>query len=42
MVVGHFAHRGDQYCHYGLMLLCSVVIIQDTRRKIVDAPLTHF
>jgi len=40
MVVGIFAHKGSQYCHYGLMLSRSLVIIQDARREIGDAPLT--
>jgi len=40
MVVGIFAHKGGQYCHYGFMLLCSLVIIQDARSEIGDAPLT--
>jgi len=40
MVVGIFAHKGGQYCHYGLMLLCSPVIIQDATPEIGDAPLT--
>jgi hypothetical protein len=40
MVVGSFAHTGGQYCHYGLMLSHSPVIIQDARPEIGDAPLT--
>jgi len=40
MVVGVFAHKGGQYCYYGLMLSRSLVIIQDARPEIVDAPLT--
>jgi hypothetical protein len=40
MVVGPFAHKGGQYCHYGLMLSCSLVIIQDARPEIGDTPLT--
>jgi len=40
MVVGIFAHKGSQYCHYGLMLLHSLVIIQDARPEIGDAPFT--
>jgi hypothetical protein len=40
MVVGLFAHKGSQYCHYGLMLSRSLVIIQDAKPEIVDAPLT--
>jgi hypothetical protein len=40
MVVGIFAHKGGQYCHYGLMLSRSLVIIQDARPEIGDAPLT--
>jgi hypothetical protein len=40
MVVGIFAHEGGQYCHYGLMLSRSQVIIQDAITEIGDAPLT--
>jgi hypothetical protein len=40
MVVGIFAHKGGQYCHYGLMLSRILVIIQDARPEIGDAPLT--
>jgi hypothetical protein len=40
MVVGVFAHKGGQYCYYGLMLSRSLVIIQDARPEIGDAPLT--
>jgi len=40
MVVGNFTHKGGQYCHYGLMLSRSLVIIQDARPEIGDAPLT--
>jgi hypothetical protein len=40
MVVGLFAYKGGQYCHYGLMLSRSLVIIQDARPEIGDAPLT--
>jgi len=40
MVVGIFAHNAGQYCHYGLMLSRSLVIIQDARPEISDAPLT--
>jgi len=40
MVVGIFGHKVGQYCHYGLMLSCSLVIIQDARPGIGDAPLT--
>jgi hypothetical protein len=40
MVVGLFAHKGGQYCHYGLILWRSLVIIQETRPEIGDAPLT--
>jgi len=40
MVVGIFAHKGCQYCHYGLMLSRSLVIIQDARPAIGDALLT--
>jgi hypothetical protein len=37
MVAGIFAHKGGQYCHYGLMLSRSLVIIQDARPEIGDA-----
>jgi len=37
MVVGIFAHKGGQYCHYGLMLSRSLVIIQDASTEIGDA-----
>jgi len=40
MVVGIFAHKGGQYCYYGLMLSRSLVIIQDARPEIGDAQLT--
>jgi hypothetical protein len=40
MVVCPFAHQGGQYCHYGLMLLHSLVIIQDASPEISDDPLT--
>jgi len=40
MVVGPFAHKGCQYCHYGLMLSCSPVIIQNVRPEIINAQLT--
>jgi len=40
MVVGIVAHEGGQYSHYGLMLSRSLVIIQDARPEIGDAPLT--
>jgi len=40
MVVGSFAHKGSQYCHYGSMLSHSPVIIQDARPEIGDALLT--
>jgi len=40
MVVGILAHKGGQYCHYGLMMSRSLVIIQDARLDIGDAPLT--
>jgi hypothetical protein len=40
MVVGIFAHKGGQYCHYGLMLSRSLVIIQDARPEMGDTPLT--
>jgi hypothetical protein len=39
MVVGILAHKGGQYCHYGLMLSPSLVIIQDAIQEIGDAPL---
>jgi len=37
VVGGLFAHKGGQYCHYGLMLLYSPLIIQDARSEIGDA-----
>jgi hypothetical protein len=40
MVAGLCAHIGGQCCHYGLILLCSLVSIQDARPDIGDAPLT--
>jgi hypothetical protein len=40
MVEGIFAHKGGQYCHYGLMLSRSLVIIQDVSPEIGEAPLT--
>jgi hypothetical protein len=40
MVVGIFAPKSGQYCHYGLMLLRSLVIMQDARPVIGNAPLT--
>jgi hypothetical protein len=40
MVICIFAHKGGQYCHYGSMLSCSVVIIQGATQEIGDAPLT--
>jgi len=39
MVIGPFAYKGGQYCHYGLRLSRSPVIIQDARPEIGDAPL---
>jgi len=39
MVVGVSAHKGGQYCYYGLMLSRSLVIIQGARPEIGDAPL---
>ena len=39
MVVGVIAHKGGQYCYYGLMLSRSLVIIHDARPEISDAPL---
>jgi hypothetical protein len=39
MVVGIFAHKGGQYCHYDIMLLRSLVIIQDVRPEIDDVRL---
>jgi hypothetical protein len=39
MVVGIVAHKVGQYCHYGLMLSRSLVVIQDARPEISDAPL---
>jgi hypothetical protein len=40
MVVCIFAHKGGQYCHYGLMLSRSLVIIKDAGPEIGDASLT--
>jgi hypothetical protein len=40
MALGIFAHKGGQYCHYGLMLSRNLVIIQDARPEMRDAPLT--
>ena len=40
MVIGSFAHQGGQYCHYGLMLSRSPVIMHVARREISYAPLT--
>jgi len=40
MVVGVFPHKGGQYCYYGLMLSRSLVIIQDAKPEISEAPLT--
>jgi hypothetical protein len=40
MVVGIFAHKGGQYCRYGLMLSHRLVIIQYARPEISNAPLT--
>jgi hypothetical protein len=40
MVVGTFANKGGQYCHYGLMLPRSLVIIPDARSEIGEAQLT--
>jgi hypothetical protein len=40
MVVGPFVHKCGQYCHYGLMLSCSLVIIQDVRPEISNTTLT--
>jgi len=40
MLIGFRAHKGSQYCHYGLMLLRSSVIIQDARPEIWDTLLT--
>jgi len=34
------AYQDGQYCDYGVILLCSPVIIQDARPEISDAPLT--
>jgi len=39
MVVGVFAHKGSQYCYYGLMRSRSLVIIQDAKPEIGDAQL---
>jgi len=35
-----FAHKGGQYCDYGLMLLHSPMIIWDARPNIIDDLLT--
>jgi len=40
MVVGLCTHKGGQHCHYGLMLSCSLGIIQVARPDIGDPPLT--
>jgi len=40
MVVGLFGHKYPQYCHYGLMLSRSVVIIEDPRPDSGDTPKT--
>jgi len=40
MVVGIFALKGGQYCHYCLMLSRSLVIIHDARPEIGDVPWT--
>jgi hypothetical protein len=40
MVIGPFPHKGGQYCHHGLMLSRSLVMIQDAGPEIGDAPLT--
>jgi hypothetical protein len=40
MVVGHLARKGGQYCHYGLMLSRSLVIIQDGRPEIGNTSFT--
>jgi len=40
MVVGVLDHNGGQYCQYGLILSCRLVIIQDARPEIGEAPLT--
>jgi hypothetical protein len=40
MVVGPFAPKGGQYCHYGLMLSHSLDRFQDAKPDIGEAPLT--
>jgi hypothetical protein len=40
MVVGSFAHKGGQCCHYGLMLSHSPVINHEARLEIGDTLLT--
>jgi hypothetical protein len=38
MVVVPFAYKGRQYCHDGLILLCSTLIIREACPEIDDAP----
>jgi len=40
MVMGLCAHNGGQHCRNGLMLSCSLVMIQVARPDISDTPLT--
>ena len=40
MLVGPCALKGGQYCHYGLMLSHSPVIVEDARLEIGDTVLT--
>jgi len=40
MVIGSFAYKGGKFCQYGLMLMRSLVIMQDARPEIGDTPLT--
>jgi hypothetical protein len=40
MVIGTSPHKGSKYCHYGLMLLRSLEIVQDVSPEIGDAPVT--
>ena len=40
MILGVFAHKGGQYCYYGLKLSRSLVIIQDGRPEIGNTSFT--
>ena len=40
MAIGCCAHKGGQYCHYGLTLSCSPFIMHEARPEIGDTPLT--